>query len=247
MRRPLAPQALETLAAAAVPCWCGVSEPGPWHPEDLGSNPSSVSHLEPRLLRVSTGQIGVNGVKGLTPSRCPRSRRFLIFSHWCVAQKGFIPCSGHSSQSGPGSVCPSPPKFEAKPLVEFASPYLHQHRPPSPRGDSHPGGFQRLQVPAGWEEGEAAPAHVLVAGAGDGEAATGGWPEEPAHGPGCRCGGLFGWAESCEGGRKAARQRDARDAFDSAALETRVPDEHPKQVQAHSGESGTPAFEWNPC
>lgn len=198
MRRPLAPQALETLAAAAVPCWCGVSEPGPWHPEDLGSNPSSVSHPEPRLSRVSTGQIGVNGVKGLTPSRCPRSRRFLIFSHWCVAQKGFIPCSGHSSQSGPGSVCPSPPKSEAKPLVEFASPYLHQHRPLSPRGDSHPGGFQRLQVPAGWEEGEAAPAHVLVAGAGDGEAATGGWPEEPA--------------EGCSDGRRAvrvgARQRD---------------------------------------
>lgn len=80
-RRPLAPQAPETLVAAAVPCGCGVSEPGPWHPVDLGSNPSSVSYPEPRLPcsgltlfafewrhrdppgRV-TAQIRVNGVKG---------------------------------------------------------------------------------------------------------------------------------------------------------------------------------------
>lgn len=123
--------------------------------------------------------------------------------------------------------------------MEFASPYLHQHRPLSPRGDSHPGGFQRLQVPAGWEEGEAAPAHVLVAGAGDGEAATGGWPEEPA--------------EGCSDGRRAvrvgARQRDREmpATLLTQQLWKRVPDEHPKQVQAHSGESETPAFEWNPC
>lgn len=106
-RRPLAPQALETLVAAAVPCGCGMSEPGPWHPVDLGSNPSSVSYPEPRLPcsgltlfafewrhrdppgRVTT-QIRVNGVKGLTSRRCPRSTHFL-FSHGRVAQKGYVP------------------------------------------------------------------------------------------------------------------------------------------------------------